>query len=129
MSRRVVTKKTYCLVFATLIALTLLTVGVAFVDLGRANVLAALTIAAVKSGLVVLFFMHVIHSSRLTWVFATGGFLWLVLLIALTLGDVLSRDWLPRPSGWETAPHDGRIEAGDRSSGPSDSFKPVCWIR
>jgi len=52
-------------------------------------------IAACKALLVILFFMHVRYSSRLTWVFVGAGFFWLMILLALTLVDVLSRRWLP----------------------------------
>jgi hypothetical protein len=34
------------------------------------------------------------YSSRLTWVFAVAGFVWLVLLIGLTLADFESRGWV-----------------------------------
>ena len=71
--------------------MTALTAGAAFVDLGPLNPVIALTIAVVKALLVVLFFMHVRYSSRLTWLVLTGGLFWLGILIALTLTDYLSR--------------------------------------
>ena len=40
---------------------------IAFLDLGPLNTVAALTIAVFKATLVVLFFMHVKYSTRLTW--------------------------------------------------------------
>ena len=40
----------------------------------------------------VLFFMHVRHSSRLTWVFASAGLFWLLILLSLTISDVLTRE-------------------------------------
>jgi cytochrome c oxidase subunit 4 len=43
--------------------------------------------------LVVLYFMHVRWSSRLTWVFVTSGFFWLALLLGITMADYLSRPW------------------------------------
>lgn len=43
--------------------------------------------------LVILFFMHVIHSTRLTWVVVIGAFLWLGVLFVLTFADYLTRMW------------------------------------
>ena len=53
----------------------------------------ALVIAVVKATLVILFFMHVWHSTRLTWVVVGGGLFWLGILLALTLSDYLTRPW------------------------------------
>jgi len=43
--------------------------------------------------LVILFFMHVIHSTRLTWVVIIASFLWLGVLFVLTFADYLTRMW------------------------------------
>ena len=84
----------YFAVFGGLILLTLLTVGAAKVDLGVMNTPVALLIATAKSVLVILFFMHVIHSSRLTWVVIMAAFLWLGVLFILTFTDYLTRSWV-----------------------------------
>ena len=85
--------RVYTIVFLTLIALTLLTTAVAFVDLGgKLNSVAAVSIAVCKALLVILYFMHVRYSDRLTWVFAGAGFFWLVILITLTMSDALTRN-------------------------------------
>jgi cytochrome c oxidase subunit 4 len=76
-------------------ALTILTVWVAYYDLGSWNVIVALSIAVLKGTLVVLYFMHVRYSSKLTWVFVCAGFLWLLILFALTLSDYFTRSWVP----------------------------------
>jgi cytochrome c oxidase subunit IV len=90
-------RKVYYAIFAALLTLTYLTVAVARVDLGRLNTIVALTIAVTKAVLVVLFFMHVRHSSRLTKLVVVGGFVWLALLIGLTMLDITSRGWLGIP--------------------------------
>jgi cytochrome c oxidase subunit IV len=91
-SKHVVSVKLYGAVFGALIALTLTTTGVAFIDLGgNLNTIVALTIAVVKALLVILFFMHARYSSRLTWVFVGAGFFWLAIMMALTLSDFLTR--------------------------------------
>jgi len=97
----------YLVIFVALILLTGLTVSVAFFDLGGgrlhvANALAAITIALAKGLLVVLYFMHLRYSNRLTWIFAGAGVFWLLILIVLTLADYLSRGWLPLPRPWSS---------------------------
>lgn len=92
----VLPKKTYWTIFAALMVLLAATVLVAIIDLGRtANVVIALTIAVIKATLVVLYFMHVKFSSRLVWVYAVAGFFWFLILVAFTMSDYASRDWLP----------------------------------
>ncbi len=91
MSNHILPKKTYYLVGAALMVLLALTVGVALVPLGPFNVLVALAIAVTKALIVVLYFMHVKYNTRLTWVFASGGVLWLLIMIILTMGDFIAR--------------------------------------
>ena len=92
-SQHVVSIKLYATIFGALLLLTMATAGAAFVDLGgEVNSIVALTIALVKTLLVLLFFMHVRYSSRLTWVFAGAGLFWLLIMMSLTLSDVLTRE-------------------------------------
>ena len=91
MSVHITPVRVYVLIFAALMVLTGVTVWVAFQDFGPGNDIVALTIAVTKATLVVLFFMHVIHSSRLTKVVIISSLVWLVILIGLTLSDYLSR--------------------------------------
>lgn len=94
MAERATPQSTYYAVFGALIALTVLTVGVATVPLGEWHTVVGLAIAGVKALLVALFFMHLLHSSRLAWVALAVGVFWLGILIALTLTDYLTRHWL-----------------------------------
>ena len=89
----IVPKIIYYRVGFALLILFILTVLVAFVDLGNLNVYVAVTIAVIKATLVVLYFMHVRYHTRLTWIFASSGFLWLIILFALTLSDYVTRSW------------------------------------
>jgi cytochrome c oxidase subunit 4 len=84
----------YYKVFGALLVGTLLTVFAAKVDMGVLNNVVMLLIACTKATLVILFFMHVRWSSRLTWVIAMAGFFWLLLLFTI-LGDYISRGWVP----------------------------------
>ena len=97
MTEHIVTKKQYSLVFGALLLLTFVTTAVGMMDLGRLNVVVALVIAVIKATLVVLFFMHIYWSTKLTKVVVVSGIAWLLLLLWLTLTDVLSRGWLPFP--------------------------------
>src|SRR3954452_17179852 len=84
-------RRVYYTIFGILLLCTYLTVQIAFFDLGRLNAVAALTIAVFKAVLVVLFFMHVRYSTRLTWVVVIGAVFWLTILLGLTAGDYLTR--------------------------------------
>ena len=89
--------KTYVFVLLTLLAATIVTTAVAFVDLGRFSVVVALTIAVCKMLLVALFFMHVRHSTKLTKLVVVGGLLWLMILLMLTMTDFVTRGILGIP--------------------------------
>jgi cytochrome c oxidase subunit 4 len=89
--------RTYYGIFAALMVLTAITVGVAFVNLGPFNFPVAISIAILKATLVILFFMHVKFSSHLTKLFIATGFFFLLILFTLTLTDYLSRGWLTAP--------------------------------
>lgn len=87
----VVPVRTYLTVFVILLVLVVVTVGASFIDLGIASVIIALGIATVKAGLIMLYFMHLRYSSKLTWVFAGLGFFGLVIMILIALGDYVAR--------------------------------------
>ena len=89
----IVPVRTYYLIFLTLMVCTAITVAVAFLDLGPLNTIVAMTIAVLKATLVVLFFMHVKYSTRLTWAVVIGSVFWLGILIVMTAGDYLTRRW------------------------------------
>lgn len=95
MREHIVSPKIYFAVFAVLVVLTVLTWSIAKIDLGPLNAVVALTIAVIKATLVVLYFMHVRYSSKLTWVFVGAGFFWLAIMVALTMSDYATRSWLP----------------------------------
>jgi len=91
MTEHITSVRTYFLVFIALMVLTAITVWVAFQDFGPWNDVVALTIAVIKASLVVLFFMHIYYSTRLSKLVVISGLLWLFILIGLTLSDYLSR--------------------------------------
>jgi len=83
----------YFVVFLLLMVLTGLTVWTSFFNLGAGNTPLALVIAVTKATLVILFFMHAIHSPPLTWVVIIGSVCVLGILLTLTLTDYLTRSW------------------------------------
>jgi cytochrome c oxidase subunit IV len=100
----------YAGVFGLLMIMTGLTVYVANFDLGEMfkdvpvighisgilNAIVALTIAAIKALAVILIFMHVRWSSRLTQVIVVGAVFWLLIMLSFTISDYLTR------GGWPT---------------------------
>jgi cytochrome c oxidase subunit 4 len=104
MSQLIVPQKTYIYVFLSLIGLTALTTGVAYVDLGPFNTVVALAIAFSKMMLVILFFMNVRHSGGLVRIVIVAAFFWFALLIAFTMSDYRTRSWTPAPDSWSSSP-------------------------
>ena len=82
---------TYIKIFAALLVLTGVTVWVAFIDLGVLNDVVAMGIAITKALLVILFFMHVKGSTRMTKLTVAAGFVWLALFFLLLMPDYLAR--------------------------------------
>ena len=93
MSAHVIPTRVYYTIFTILMVCTGLTVWIAFLDLGPLNAIAALAIAVFKATLVVLFFMHVKYSTRLTWAVVLGSVFWFGILLTLTMSDYLTRAW------------------------------------
>jgi cytochrome c oxidase subunit 4 len=103
MSGHISPTSTYYGIFGALMVLTALTVGVAFINLGALNFPVAIGIAITKATLVVLFFMHVKYSSRLTKLVVGTAFFFLFIMFGLTLTDYLSRGWYTTARGSTTA--------------------------
>jgi cytochrome c oxidase subunit IV len=91
MSAHVAPVRLYLVIFGALMILTALTVAVTYVDLGAANLFVAMGIAIFKAVLVVLYFMHVRWSDRLTVVTVMTALVFLGVLFAFTWADYLTR--------------------------------------
>ena len=87
----------YVAVFAGLVICTLLTVFAASRDFGSLNTPIALGIAVTKGSLVVMFFMGVRYNTPLTKLVAISGFIWIMILFGIGMGDYLSRTWIGVP--------------------------------
>ncbi len=81
----VVPIRTLLAVFGALIVFTGLTVAVRYVDLGDGNIVLALTIAAIKAGLVALYFMHLRYDRPFHGIILVGS----LCAVALFIGTVL----------------------------------------
>src|SRR5688572_17433111 len=92
-------KSLYYSIFGALMVLTIVTVEVATHNFGFLNFPVAIGIAISKATLVVLFFMHAKYSSRLTKLFVGTAFFFLLVLLALTMTDFLSRGLQTYPGG------------------------------
>ena len=83
----------YVVIFATLLVLTGVTVGASYIEMGVLNPIVALLIGVVKARLVILFFMGVKYSTRLTKLTVGAGLFTFLVLIGMTLSDYISRAW------------------------------------
>jgi len=101
MSERLLTPVVYLIVLVVLMLLTILTVGLSFVpSSGLTRVVAGQAIAIVKASLVVLFFMHALRSAaQVRAVIAVAVFWVVVVLLALTFSDYLTRGMIPNLPG------------------------------
>jgi cytochrome c oxidase subunit 4 len=98
MADRVSPTRTNLMVFIGLLALTLATTLIARVDLGVWHLPVALAIAAAKTLLIALYFMHLRWSPGLLGLVALGAVLWLAILLGGSMDDYATRIWL-LPSG------------------------------
>ena len=89
----IVSPSVYLVIVLALLVATGTTAAVSYVDLGVFNAVVALAIAVTKAMLVVLFFMHVKYSTRLTKLTVLSGIFTFFVLIAMTLSDYITRAW------------------------------------
>ena len=83
----------YVAILLALLVGTALTVWASFLELGPWNPIIALAIATAKATLVVLFFMHVKYSTKLTKLTVVAGIFTFLILVSMTLADYISRAW------------------------------------
>ncbi len=89
----IVSPVVYIVIFFALLVGTAVTIGASYLDLGVWNPVIAIAIAVSKATLVVLFFMHVKYSTRLTMLTVGAGLFTFMALIGMTLSDYISRAW------------------------------------
>lgn len=97
----------YFLTYGILLALLIVTVALYSFDISKMmgwvgwNIVVALIVAVIKAVLVVLNFMNVRGGTRLIWLWAALGFIWLLLMGGIFL-DYMFR---PTPPGWQAPRH------------------------
>ncbi len=90
--------------FAALILLTAATVGARSFDLGALNIWIALGLAAIKSMLVALFFMHLWWDSKFNQLILAVSLLFLVIFIGASITDSEQYQPVLEPPGAYAAP-------------------------
>lgn len=100
MTETVYSPVSYLIVLAILLVLTVVTVAVSFAPLeGVWHIVCGLVIAAIKGGLVVVFFMHALHGSAVKRIWIAIALVWLVVLFSLSFSDYFTRDLVPYMPG------------------------------
>ncbi len=92
-----VSRKTYVFTWVALLGLTLATTLFGYLNLGQFSIILAVLFAMMKGGLIVSFFMHAKYEHRVVRVIIVGGGVWFTILFSITLGDYITRGWLPFP--------------------------------
>jgi cytochrome c oxidase subunit 4 len=92
-AHQIVGPRVYVTILIALLVATAATVGASFIDLGVWNPVIALAIACTKATLVVLFFMQVKYSTKLTKLAVGAGIFLFLTLVSMTLADYISRAW------------------------------------
>lgn len=82
----------YFLTLGALLVLTIVTVGVSYLDFGKANIFVSMGIAFVKAGLVMAFFMGLRWDTNINRAFILSSFFALALLIFFGASDLWTRD-------------------------------------
>jgi cytochrome c oxidase subunit 4 len=99
----IVSPMVYLTILLSLLVATGLTVWASFIDLGEWHIapgitlfwnpVVALAIACTKMTLVVLFFMHVKYTTKLTQLTVASGLFMFLVLVGMTLSDYMTRAW------------------------------------
>lgn len=74
-------------IFGALLVLTIITVAVTYVDLGKMNIVVALAVAVVKAALVALYFMHLRWDSPFNAICLIAALFFVSLFIGIAILD------------------------------------------
>lgn len=87
--------KTYVLAYIAMMVLFLVNIGIAFLNLGWANMFIGLVIALAEVALLALVLMQAYYEKPLVHLVIGGAILWFLILVTLTFNDYITRNWLP----------------------------------
>lgn len=97
--------RTYVMVFAALAALTVITVGLSYLDLSTGPaVFFGLLVATVKGGLVAAYFMHLLSERKLIYAILVLTMVFFVAVMSIAAGHFVGRDDIDRPGAASTVP-------------------------
>lgn len=100
MAERTILPRTYVIICGLLVVLTVATVAISFLPLTAPwHYAIGMAIGVSKASLVVLFFMHALYSTRVTWAVILVTCFWVGVLASLTMTDYLSRGLIPFTPG------------------------------
>ncbi len=97
MNEPALSRKKYIFAWLGLLGLTLLNTLIAFVNLGGWSTIIAVGIAVIMAAVVAGFLMHAFYEANIIRIIVSGAVIWFLILISLTLGDYMTRGWLPFP--------------------------------
>ena len=88
-------KVNYFLIFGILVVLTIVTVGVAFLNIEKEwiKVILALAIASIKASFVALFFMHLKFESKMIYFIIIVPLTFTVVLVCALFPDIVMTAW------------------------------------
>ena len=89
--------KKYIFAWLGLLGLTLLTTLIAFVNLGVWSTVIEIGIATIMASMVAGFLMRAFYEAKLIQIVIAAALIWFLVMISLTLGDYMTRGWLPFP--------------------------------
>lgn len=112
--------RTYLLTLIALLTLTVITVGVSYIDFGAGNIVVAVTVATIKAFLVGLIFMHLLQDKPINAVIFCAAFLFLSLLFLFTFLDENSRNPIVI-----SAPPAGGMPPADMAVATAIDGKPI----
>lgn len=102
----------YMAIFLALIALTLLTVGQSYVDLGRLNLIVVILIATTKASLVVSFFMHLRYDNKFNVLIFLSCIFFIGVFFAYTMNDTERRGEMDADQNVKVLPKTGEQAPG-----------------
>ncbi|MBX3211604.1 MAG: cytochrome C oxidase subunit IV family protein [Labilithrix sp.] len=102
----------YVAIFLALIALTVLTVGQSYVDLGRMNLIVVILIATTKASLVVSFFMHLRYDNKFNALIFISCIFFIGVFFAYTMNDTERRGELDGDQNVKVLPKTGEEAPG-----------------
>ncbi|HEX5660187.1 MAG TPA: cytochrome C oxidase subunit IV family protein [Polyangiales bacterium] len=82
---------TYVGIFAALVTLTLITVGLSRIHLGDYNFFIAVVVATIKAGLVATYFMHLKDDNRFNVLLFVGSLIFMGVFFIYTMNDTQHR--------------------------------------